>query len=139
MEHHKPNFFPHTVIEIQNDELKLKEDGSNIQNNVGQNGNILANQYELVRNILRHLSMRDLLRCCKVVITIIGFDISLTYQIIYFFPLKVCRLWRDIGSLVKKEKQMYNSESFFWSAERADVSYYSQYPLFHSPHHQQVW
>ena len=69
MEHHKPNFFPHTVIEIQNDELKLKEDGSNIQNNVGQNGNILANQYELVRNILRHLPMRDLLRCCKVVIT----------------------------------------------------------------------
>ena len=86
MEHHKPNFFPHTVIEIQNDELKLKEDGSNIQNNVGQNGNILANQYELVRNILRHLSMRDLLRCCKVVITIIGFDTFLTYQIIYFFP-----------------------------------------------------
>ena len=68
MEHHKPNFFPHTVIEIQNDELKLKEDGSNIQNNVGQNGNILANQYELVRNILRHLPMRDLLRCCKVVL-----------------------------------------------------------------------
>ena len=55
------------MIEIQNDELKLKEDGSNIQNNVGQNGNILANQYELVRNILRHLPMRDLLRCCKVV------------------------------------------------------------------------
>ena len=73
------------MIEIQNDELKLKEDGSNIQNNVGQNGNILANQYELVRNILRHLPMRDLLRCCKVVITIMVVTYFLHIKF-YFSP-----------------------------------------------------
>ena len=33
-----------------------------------QNGNILASQYEIVRRMFRHLSMKDLSTCCKVTI-----------------------------------------------------------------------
>ena len=87
-----------------------------LQANLGQNGNILANQYEIVRRIMRHLAMRDLSACCQ-----------------------VCRLWNDIGLLVKRESWRYEATSLFWSGERSDVSYYSQYPVFQSPHHHQMY
>ena len=35
-----------------------------------QNGNILASQYEIVRRMFRHLSMKDLSTCCKVTLTL---------------------------------------------------------------------
>ena len=87
-----------------------------LQDNLGQNGNILANQYEIVRRMMRHLAMRDLSACCQ-----------------------VCKLWNDIGLMVKREKWRYQSTSLFWSGERSDVSYYSQYPVFQSPHHHQMY
>ena len=71
MENHPqvPNFFPGIVINYD-DELCVKETektkDDNLENNIGQNGNIVANQYELVRNILLHLPMKDLMTCCKV-------------------------------------------------------------------------
>ena len=87
-----------------------------LQDNLGQNGNILANQYEIVRRIMRHLAMRDLSACCQ-----------------------VCKLWNEIGLLVKRESWRYEATSLFWSGDRTDVSYYSQYPVFQSPHHHQMY
>lgn len=80
------------------------------------NANILASQYAIVRNILRQLPMKDLLICCT-----------------------VCKLWRDIVDIVKKESSRYDSASFFWKGTPTDVSYYSQYPLFQSPQHKQMY
>lgn len=116
MENPRPNFFPGTVINYQNNELTLDakpviEDTSYLT----QNANILASQYAIVRNILRQLPMKDLLNCCT-----------------------VCKLWRDIVDIVKKESSRYDSTSFFWKGTPTDVSYYSQYPLFQSPQHKQV-
>ena len=116
MENPRPNFFPGTVINYQNNELTLDnkpviEETSNF----AENANILASQYEIVRNILRLLPMKDLLNCCM-----------------------VCKLWRDIVDIVKKEGCRYDSTSFFWKGTPTDVSYYSQYPLFQSPQHKQV-
>ena len=87
-----------------------------LQDNLGQNGNILANQYEIVRRMMRHLAMRDLSACCQ-----------------------VCKLWNEIGLLVKRESWRYEATSLFWSGDRTDVSYYSQYPVFQSPHHHQMY
>ena len=116
MENQRPNFFPGTIINYQNNELTLddklvKEDTTNL----AENANILASQYEIVRNILRQLPMKDLLTCCR-----------------------VCKLWKDIVDIVKKEASRFNSTTFFWQGTPTDVSYYSQYPLFQSPHHKQV-
>ena len=60
-----------TVITYEGNDFKIcqKEEEGSLpleQDNVGQNGNILANQFELVRNILRFLSMKELLNCSKV-------------------------------------------------------------------------
>ena len=122
MEHKKPNLFPRTIFlkDFENNGVEAQDSANDqelcsVESNISQNGNILANQYELVRNILRNLPMKDLLNCCK-----------------------VSKLWRDIGVLVRKENCKYNSKSFFWSAAPADVSFYSQYPLFMSPHHKKV-
>jgi len=122
MENHPqvPNFFPGIVINYD-DELCVKETektkDENLENNIGQNGNIVANQYELVRNILLHLPMKDLMTCCK-----------------------VCKLWHDIGNLVMKEKSKFDSQSFYWCKdEPADVSFYSQFSLFQSPHHKEMY
>ena len=116
MENQRPNFFPGTVINYQNNELKL-EDKPVIEDTslLAHNANILASQYEIVRNILRQLPMKELLNCCT-----------------------VCKLWRDIVDIVRKESSRYDSTSFFWKGAPTDVSYYSQYPLFQSPQHKQV-
>ena len=87
-----------------------------LQANLGQNGNIVANQYEIVRRMLRYLAMRDLSACCQ-----------------------VCKLWNEIGLLVKRESGRFAATSLFWSGEKSDVSYYSQYPVFQSPHHHQMY
>ena len=83
--------------------------------NLVANGNILANQYEIVRRILRYLPMRDLSTCCQ-----------------------VCKPWNEIGLLVKREACRFEACSMFRSGECSDVSYYSSYPLFESPHHHQM-
>ena len=56
MENQRPNFFPGTVINYQNNELKL-EDKPVIEDTslLAHNANILASQYEIVRNILIRL------------------------------------------------------------------------------------
>ena len=119
MEHPRPNFFPGTVINYHNNELTVKDkpvaDEASLESNLARNGNILANQYEIVRTILGQLPMRDLLKCCT-----------------------VCKLWSDIVDIVKKESSRYDSTTFFWKGDRTDVTYYSQYPLFQSPQHKQV-
>ena len=96
-----------------------------------QNGNILASQYEIVRRMFRHLSMKDLSTCCKVTLPLRISDPPLSSQ--------VCRLWNEIGTMVKKEPCRYDATTMFWQGECSDVSYYSQYPLFKSPHHQQMY
>ena len=96
--------------------MEVNQEVEGLQANLGQNGNILANQYEIVRRMLRYLAMRDLSACCQ-----------------------VCKLWNEIGLLVKKDRWRYQATSLFWSAEASDVSYYSQYPVFQSPHHHQMY
>ena len=116
MENQRPNFFPGTVINYQNNEVTV-EDKPVIEDTslLAHNANILASQYEIVRNILRQLPMKELINCCT-----------------------VCKLWRDIVDIVRKEGSRYDSTSFFWKGAPTDVSYYSQYPLFQSPPHKQV-
>jgi len=94
----------------------MAENEPNLHPNLIQNGNILAHQYEIVRRMLRYLPMRDLLTCCQ-----------------------VCKLWNEIGLLVKRETTRYEAATMFWSGECTDVSYYSSYPLFQSPHHHQMY
>ena len=119
MEHPRPNLFSGTVINYHNNELTVKDkpvtDEASLESNLARNGNILANQYEIVRTILGQLPMRDLLKCCT-----------------------VCKLWSDIVDIVKKESSRYDSTTFFWKGDPTDVTYYSQYPLFQSPQHKQV-
>ena len=77
MEHKKPNIFPRTIFlkDFENNGVVLQDSENQpepgpIESNISQNGNIVANQYELVKNILRNLPMKDLLNCCKVIIMI---------------------------------------------------------------------
>ena len=51
----------------------------------------------------------------------------------------MCKLWNEIGLLVKRETTRYEAATMFWSGECTDVSYYSSYPLFQSPHHHQMY
>jgi len=83
---------------------------------VHHNGHILANQYELVRTIFSYLPMRDLENCSK-----------------------VSQLWHEVKIICMKERRRYDSVSFYWSGKCADVSYYSKYQLFQSPHHRQLY
>ena len=73
MEHKKPNIFPRTIFlkDFENNGVVLQDsepEPCSVESNISQNGNIVANQYELVKNILRNLPMKDLLNCCKVII-----------------------------------------------------------------------
>lgn len=101
---------------------KNKGDGKeNIKNsicdaNILRNGSLLANQYELVRTIFSYLPMKDLESCSQ-----------------------VCSLWQKVQKICLKQRMRYNSASFYWCGRRADVSYYSKYPLFQSPHHHQLY
>jgi hypothetical protein len=79
-------------------------------------GSLLANQYEIVRTIFSYLPMRDLESCEK-----------------------VCVLWQKVQKICLRQRMRYNSASFYWSGRCADVSYYSKYPLFQSPHHIQLY
>eukprot|EP00090_Calanus_glacialis_P000939 TRINITY_DN10678_c0_g1_i2.p1 TRINITY_DN10678_c0_g1~~TRINITY_DN10678_c0_g1_i2.p1 ORF type:complete len:505 (-),score=106.60 TRINITY_DN10678_c0_g1_i2:35-1549(-) len=84
--------------------------------NICHNGHVLANQYELVRTIFSYLPMRDLENCGK-----------------------VTQLWNEVKRICMKERKRYDSVSFYWSGKCADVSYYSKYELFQSPHHRQLY
>jgi len=94
----------------------MTDNPETVHQNLVQNGNILASQYEIVRRMLRYLPMRDLTACCQ-----------------------VCKLWNEIGLMVKREACRYNATTLFWEGECSDVSYYSVYPLFQSPHHQEMY
>jgi len=83
---------------------------------VMMNGRMVANQYELVRTIFTYLPWRDLETCAK-----------------------VCKLWKNVFDICVKEKTRYDSASFYWSGKCSDVSYYSKYELFQSPHHHQLY
>jgi len=77
---------------------------------------VVAGQYELVRTIFAYLPWRDLETASK-----------------------VCKLWREVFAISIKERWRYNSVSFYWEGKKADMSYYSKYPLFQSPHHAQLY
>ena len=44
----------------------MADNPENVHPNLVQNGNILANQYGIVRRMLSYLPMRDLAACCQV-------------------------------------------------------------------------
>lgn len=73
---------------------------------------ILVNQYEIIRTIFSYLPMKDLKSCSE-----------------------VSPLWLKTSNIVQKDKSRFQPASFFWSGNTSDVDYYSNYPLFESPHH----
>lgn len=94
-----------------------QQDSPRLDGNLGQNGVVLANQYELVRTILSLVPMRDLLACGR-----------------------VCRLWREVQLLTMRHRRRYDASCFYWAGKAAaDVSFYSAHPLFQSPHHREMW
>jgi len=102
--------------EIKNEDTELEPGPSFNITSVCHNGSVLANQYELVRTIFSYLPMKDLENCGK-----------------------VSQLWNKIMGFVVKERKRFDSVSFYWSGKCADVSYYSKYELFQSPHHKQLY
>jgi len=79
-------------------------------------GKVVASQYALVRAIFSYLPWKDLETTAK-----------------------VCKLWQEVFAICVKERRRYDSVSFYWEGRKADVSYYSKYPLFQSPHHSQLY
>jgi len=131
-----PKLFPKSLITFTGEDFEMAE-GNGVSNNdvedkdsepeasssssfdietVCHNGHVLANQYELVRTILSYLPMKDLENCGQ-----------------------VCQLWSKVKNICMKERRRYDSVSFYWSGKCADVSYYSKYDLFQSPHHKQLY
>jgi len=74
--------------------------------------NILVNQYALIRTIFQYLSMKDLKMCSE-----------------------VSPLWLKTSNIVQQDRSRFRPASFFWSGDTSNVDYYSNYPLFESPHH----
>ena len=66
-------------------------------------------------------------------------ELSLLKTLSLMLLTQVCKLWNEIGLLVKREACRFDASSMFWSEDCTDVSYYSSYPLFQSPHHQQMY
>ena len=102
--------------------------------NICHNGHVLANQYELVRTIFSYLPMRDLENCGMVNLL----EILTNLSEFIWLNLQVTQLWNEVKRICMKERKRYDSVSFYWSGKCADVSYYSKYELFQSPHHRQV-
>jgi hypothetical protein len=53
--------------------------------------------------------------------------------------IQVCKMWHKVFKICLKERRRYDSHSFYWEGKCADVSYYSKYRLFESPHHRQLY
>ena len=146
-----PKLFPKSLITFTGEDFEMAE-GNGVSNNdvedkdsepeasssssfdietICHNGHVLANQYELVRTILSYLPMKDLENCGQV-------NHDSKFIRMTLSCCQVCQLWSKVKNICMKERRRYDSVSFYWSGKCADVSYYSKYDLFQSPHHKQV-
>ena len=127
------------TIEENRDEVEENED----------RGRVVAGQYALVRTIFTYLPWKDLETSAKVVHFLsrnLVFCICQGMQTVERGFCYLCKGEKEIQQykvtpleqLVQNINNVMFVFSFYWEGKKADVSYYSKYPLFQSPHHSQV-